>query len=76
MVSVLPGNGVSAPHDSTPSFAPRKGVLLQEYHVLVVWPDGRRLKVGRFPRRCDAARWITQKSALWLDHFKADGPAE
>jgi len=47
-------------------FLPRKGILVREYHVLVIMPDGRRLKVGEFPRRPDAARWIKEKSADWL----------
>ena len=51
-----------------PVFTPRKGVLAREYHVLVVWQDGRREKVGQFPRKPDAARWIKQKSAEWLAH--------
>ena len=49
-----------------PVFLPRKGVLMREYHVLVRWPDGRRMKVGRFPCRPDAARWIAHKSVDWL----------
>jgi len=51
---------------SLPSFMPRKGVLMREYHVVVKWADGRRMKVGRFLRKPDAARWIEQKSADWL----------
>ena len=49
-----------------PTFVPRKGVLVRVYHVLVIMPDGRRMKVGRFLRKPDAARWIEQKSADWL----------
>jgi hypothetical protein len=49
-----------------PTFLPRKGVLMRQYHVLVLWPDGRRERVGRFCRRPDAARWIREKSAKWL----------
>ncbi len=56
-----------------PVFTPRKGVLVREYHVLVVWPDGRREKVGLFPRKPDAARWIKQKSAEWLAQYYAAG---
>ena len=52
--------------DERPTFLPRKGILVREYHVLVIMPDGRRLKVGEFPRRPDAARWIKEKSADWL----------
>jgi hypothetical protein len=52
--------------DCEPAFLARKGVLSREYHVLVVWPDGRRTKVGRFFRRMDAAHWIAQKSRAWL----------
>jgi len=55
-----------------PKFLPRKGVLSREYHVLVVWPDGRRTKTGRFFQRTDAAQWIAQKSQEWLaQHFTA-----
>ena len=49
-----------------PTFRPRKGILMREYHVLVIMPDGRRLKVGEFPGKPDAARWIKEKSADWL----------
>ncbi len=49
-----------------PTFLPRKGVLRREYHVLAVLPDGRRIKIGQFPRKPDAARWIAHKSADWL----------
>ena len=56
-----------------PVFTPRKGVLAREYHVLVVWQDGRRKKVGQFPRKPDAARWIKQKSAEWLAQRYAVG---
>ena len=59
-------------HDTdTPTFVPRKGVLLREYHVVVAWSDGRRLRTGRFLRKLDAARWIEQKSAGWLAEFRA-----
>lgn len=51
-----------------PTFLPRKGVLMREYHVLVLMLDGRRLKVGEFPRKPDAVRWIKEKSADWLAH--------
>lgn len=54
-----------------PTFVPRKGVLLREYHVIVAWSDGRRLKTGRFLRKLDAMRWIEQKSAGWLAEFRA-----
>jgi len=50
----------------SPIFLPRKGVLRREYHVLAVLPDGRRIKIGQFPRKPDAARWIAHKSADWL----------
>src|SRR5580692_7895322 len=49
-----------------PLFLPRKGVLSREYHVLVIWPDGRRTKVGRFFQRTDAAQWVAQTSKEWL----------
>ena len=55
--------------DAAPKFLPRKGVLMREYHVLVTWPDGRRLKIGQFPRKPDAVRWIQQKSADWLAQY-------
>jgi hypothetical protein len=54
-----------------PTFVPRKGVLVREYHVVVAWSDGRRLKTGRFIRKLDAKRWIEQKSADWLAAFRA-----
>jgi len=55
-----------------PTFVPRKGVLLREYHVLVKWADGRRTKIGTFPRKPDARRWIEQESADWLaEHLTA-----
>jgi hypothetical protein len=47
--------------------------MMREYHVLVVWPDGRREKVGRFGRRLSAARWIEEKAADWLAQYR---PAE
>jgi hypothetical protein len=53
-----------------PRFAARKSIMLREYHVLVVWPDGRREKVGRFGRRLSAARWIEEKSADWLAQYR------
>jgi hypothetical protein len=52
--------------ERVPKFLPRKGVLSREYHVLVIWPDGRRTKVGRFFQRTDAAQWIARKSKEWL----------
>jgi len=60
--------------ESAPKFAPRKGVLMREYHVLVTWPDGRRMKIGQFPRKPDATRWIQQKSADWLAHYLETNP--
>jgi hypothetical protein len=59
-------NHPTADDRKSPTFVPRKGVLLREYHVVVKWADGRRMKVGRFLRKPDAARWIEQKSADWL----------
>lgn len=59
----MPVNNGSTYQKDGPSFLPRKGVLVREYHVVVTWPDGRRLKVGKFPRKPDAVRWIEQKSA-------------
>ena len=56
-----------------PKFAARKSIMMREYHVLVIWPDGRREKIGRFGRRLSAARWIEEKSADWLERFR---PAE
>jgi hypothetical protein len=60
----------TASDDGAPTFLARKGIMLREYHVVALWPDGRREKIGRFPRRPDAARWIAQKSTEWLaEHF-------
>lgn len=56
-----------------PIFLARKSIMRREYHVLVIWPDGRREKVGRFVRRLSAARWIEEKSAEWLANSR---PAE
>jgi len=66
-------SGVAAGDSGGPKFAARKGVMLREYHVLVTWPDGRRMKVGQFPRRPDAALWIEQNSAGWLVQHQAAG---
>jgi hypothetical protein len=69
-------NYVSRPETfnaDAPVFAPRKGVLVREYHVLVIWPDGRRDKVGQFPRKPDAARWIKNNSVEWLAQYYAVG---
>jgi hypothetical protein len=63
--SLTSGSGAES-DDDLPTFVPRKGVLLREYYVFVVWASGRRMKVGRFLRRPDAWRWIEQKSAEWL----------
>ncbi len=60
--------------EGAPKFTPRKGVLMREYHVLVIWPDGRRMKIGEFPRKPDAARWIQQKSADWLARYLETNP--
>lgn len=49
-----------------PKFAARKSIMLREYHVLVIWPDGCREKIGRFGRRLSAARCIVENSADWL----------
>lgn len=57
-------------HNVRPTFSTRKGVLVREYHVVVAWPDGRREKFGRFPRKPDAVRWIKQKSGAWLEEQK------
>lgn len=54
-----------------PTFAVRKGVLRRVYHISVVWPDGRRLKLGHFQSRSDAAQWVEQKSADWLIEWHA-----
>jgi hypothetical protein len=57
--------------EGAPVFLPRKGVLSREYHVLVIWPDGRRTRIGRFFQRAEAAQWIAQTSTEWLaQHFK------
>jgi hypothetical protein len=66
---------LTALQDAAPKFTPRKGVLMREYHVLVTWPDGRRMKIGEFPRKPDAARWIQQKSADWLARYLETNPA-
>lgn len=66
-----PDGGGKPKTKERPTFAARKGIMLREYHVLVVWSDGRREKVGRFLQRLDAVRWIEQKSAEWLAHFHA-----
>jgi hypothetical protein len=54
--------GISAPSGAAPTFVPRKGFLMREYCVLARWPNGRREKIGSFPRKVDAVRWIRQKS--------------
>ena len=54
-----------------PRFLARKGVMLREYHVMALWRDGRREKIGRFPCKTDAASWIVQKSAEWLAQYFA-----
>ena len=56
-----------------PRFLARKGVMLREYHVMALWRDGRREKIGRFPCKTDAASWIVQKSAEWLAQYFARG---
>lgn len=66
MVKGLGVNHCPIDGDEAPTFAARKGVLRRNYHIMVVWPDGRRLKLGYFLSRSDAARWIEQKSADWL----------
>lgn len=71
-----PGNHSSGSDEDGPKFTPRKGVLSREYHVLVIWPDGHRLKVGRFPRKPDAARWIERKSSEWLVEQRAAGNSQ
>ena len=76
MVESLPANDCSSHQKDDPSFEPRKGVLIREYHVVVTWPDGRRLKVGQFPRKPDAVRWIKQKSAEWLAQSYAAGNSD
>jgi hypothetical protein len=67
----MQGSGAKPCSEGTPKFSPRKGMLVREYHVLVTWPDGRRMKTGRFPRKPDAKRWIEQKSAEWLAQIYA-----
>jgi hypothetical protein len=54
-----------------PLFLPRKGVLSRDYYVLVIWPDGRRTKIGRFFQRTDAAQWIAHTSKEWLAQHSA-----
>ena len=66
-----PEDGGPVTDKDQPRFAARKGVLLREYHVLVVWSDGRREKVGRFLHKLDAVRWIAQESAEWLTQSDA-----
>ena len=66
---------LTAPAEDAPKFTPRKGVLMREYHVLVIWPDGRRMKIGQFPRKPDAARWIQKKSADWLAQYLETKPS-
>ena len=66
MQEILSENCSTTRDTDAPTFTPRKGVLLREYHVIVTWADGRRVKVGKFLRRPDARRWIEQKSAEWL----------
>ena len=66
-----PVGGGNAANKEPAKFAARKGVLLREYHVLVVWSDGRREKVGRFLHKLDAVRWIAQESAEWLTQSDA-----
>jgi len=69
MAETLLDSGPVLPGLDVPTFAPRKGVLLREYHVLVRWADGRRVKVGRFSGKPDAQCWIKQKSTEWLTEF-------
>jgi hypothetical protein len=68
MLNLLPEDSNTAAA-SAPTFLARKGVMMRHYHVVALWPDGRREKIGRFVRRPDAARWIKQKSAEWLAQY-------
>ena len=61
----------AADDGEVPRILARKGVMLREYHVMALWPDGRREKIGRFLCRTDAASWIVQKSAEWLAQYFA-----
>jgi hypothetical protein len=71
MQDILPENPDTSDNSGVPTFLARKGVMMREYHVVALWPDGRREKIGRFVRRPDAARWIAQKSAEWLIQYFA-----
>lgn len=71
MKNPLLENPDAADDGGVPTFLARKGVMMREYHVVALWPDGRREKIGRFVRRPDAARWIAQKSAEWLTQYFA-----
>jgi len=66
-----PEDGGPVTDKDQPTFAARKGVLLREYHVLVIWSDGRREKIGRFFHKLDAVRWIAQESTDWLTQSHA-----
>lgn len=76
VVESLVESGETPSGSDAPIFLARKGVMVRHYHVVAVWPDGRREKIGRFLRRPDAARWIRQKSAEWLaKYFSRSGEA-
>ena len=60
---------------SEPTFTVQKKLISKAYYVMARWPDGRKVKVGRFPNKTDAERWVQYKSKSWLQEKLAQKPA-
>ena len=73
MAETLLDSGPVLPGLDVPTFAPRKGVLLREYHVLVRWADGRR--VAQQSVDLPAAAETTVTMSYRFDLAGADRPS-
>jgi hypothetical protein len=56
-----------------PTFFVRKKLLSKLHYVVAQWSDGSKIKVGRFPTKPEAERWIHYKSRHWLKDWMARG---
>lgn len=53
-----------------PYFTIRKKFLSLRWYVFASLPDGRRIKVARFPSSWDAENWVQFRSQAWLERHK------
>ena len=54
-----------------PNFLVQKKLISKVHYVVAQWADGSKVKVGRFPTKAAAERWVHYKSRHWLKDWLA-----